>query len=270
MPPRSRLCNRCAVEVESSPSPTRPGHGTPMRAGLAESVDAVHSKCIVERRAGSSPASGTNPEPRPHRGRGSVIFQVAAQSSAVACPRPRGSMSSAFSCPPVSLGGSQLARSTATETHSRSIRPRGHTRPHRLWSWNRGVFPNSTALPRCSDHKRCSAGGRPPLPACPSESGPSGPVRPGSACPTRSRIGPGAASLTAVREPTFTAQMRRHRRPEPDACPRRHHQCESRPAPTPAPSARGASAAVPSARGASAPASSAGVSSASASSATGT
>ena len=234
MPPWPRLCNRCAVEVESSPSPTRPGHGTPMRAGLAESVDAVHSKCIVERRAGSSPASGTNPEPRPHRGRGSVIFQVAAQSSAVACPRPRGSMSSAFSCPPVSLGGSQLARSTATETHSRSIRPRGHTRPHRLWSWNRGVFPNSTALPRCSDHKRCSAGGRPPLPDCPSEPGPSGPVRPGS------------------------------------ACRRGHHQCESRPAPTPAPSARGASAAVPSARGASAPASSAGVSSASASSATGT
>src|SRR5699024_12858651 len=68
----SRLCTRCPAEVESSPSPTRPGHGTPMRAGLAESVDAVHSKCIVERRAGSSPASGTNPEPRPHRGRGSV------------------------------------------------------------------------------------------------------------------------------------------------------------------------------------------------------
>ena len=29
-------------------------------AGLAESVDAVHSKCIVERRVGSSPTSGTN------------------------------------------------------------------------------------------------------------------------------------------------------------------------------------------------------------------
>jgi hypothetical protein len=246
MPRRTRLCNRWAVEVESSPSSTRPGHGTPLRAGLAESVDAVHSKCIVERRAGSSPASGTNPEPRPHRGRGSVIFQVAAQSSAVACPRPLGRISSAFSCPPVSLGGSHLARSTATETHSRSIRPRGHTRPHRLWSWNRGVFPNSTALPRCSDHKRCSAGGRPPLPDCPSEPGP----LPSPTCPSES------APSSPVRPGS--------------ACPRRHHQCESRPAPTPAPSARGASAAVPSARGASAPASSAGVSSASASSATGT
>ena len=28
-------------------------------AGLAELVDATHSKCVVERRAGSSPASGT-------------------------------------------------------------------------------------------------------------------------------------------------------------------------------------------------------------------
>src|SRR5699024_8486865 len=106
MPRRTRLCNRWAVEVEYSPSSTRPGHGTPLRAGLAESVDAVHSKCIVERRAGSSPASGTNREPRPHRGRGSVVFQVAAQLSAVAYPRPsavrlRG------------LRGSHLARCTA-------------------------------------------------------------------------------------------------------------------------------------------------------------
>lgn len=30
------------------------------QAGLAESVDAVHSKCIVERRVGSSPTSGTD------------------------------------------------------------------------------------------------------------------------------------------------------------------------------------------------------------------
>lgn len=54
------LCIPCPPAVESSPSPRLFPTDSAVRAGLAELVDAVHSKCIVERRAGSSPASGTD------------------------------------------------------------------------------------------------------------------------------------------------------------------------------------------------------------------
>lgn len=57
-----RVANVQSVRARSRivPSHRRSFQDSSRRAGLAESVDAVHSKCIVERRAGSSPASGTD------------------------------------------------------------------------------------------------------------------------------------------------------------------------------------------------------------------